>query len=124
VNFSHIPKFGILGCDTFTLSAYPIGLSESRLDSLPDPRPNALSDRINVYPALYVHTRPNHIPDSCPDQTSTYPALHGLTRPNYLTRSFSDRTSAYPIVPGHFTRLPYPAGLPSDAHSVKLSSTV
>jgi hypothetical protein len=52
--------------------------------------------------------------------TRSYPA----TLPNFLTQSFPDETSNYPIVPGHLTQLPYPAGLPSDAHSVKPSSTV
>jgi hypothetical protein len=46
---------------TFTLSAYLIALSESRPDSLPDPHLNALSNFINVYLALYVHTWPNHL---------------------------------------------------------------
>jgi hypothetical protein len=113
---------------TFTLSAYPIGLPESRPDNLPDPHPNVLFEPYSIAsmfirPYMFI---PGWItlPNSSPDQTSTYPALHGLTRPNYLNQSFPDRTSAYPIVPGHLTRLPYPVGLPSDAHSVKPSSTM
>jgi hypothetical protein len=46
------------------------------------------------------------------------------TLPDFLTQSFPDQTSNYLIVPGHLTRLPYPAGLPSDPHSFMSSSTV
>jgi hypothetical protein len=69
---------------TYPGNFYPIGLPESRPNSLPELHPSALPDRINAYPALYVHTRPN-----------------------YLTRFFS-RSDFY--LPG-FTRS-YPAGLP------------
>jgi hypothetical protein len=69
-----------------------------------------LLDRITLPDTLLIGLLP----------TRLYPA----TLPDFLTRSFLDRTSAYPIVPDHLARLPYPAGLPSDAHSIKLSSTV
>jgi hypothetical protein len=113
---------------TFTLSAYPIGLPESRPDSLPDPHPNALSEpypiaSMFIWPYMFIPGRIS-LPGSSPNWTSTYSALHGLTWPNYLNRSFPDRTSAYPIVPDHLTWLPYPVGLLSDAHSIKQSSTV
>jgi hypothetical protein len=113
---------------TFTLSAYLIDLPESCPDSLPDPYLNALSE---PYPISSMFIRPYMfipgritLPDSSPDRTSTHLAIHGLTQPNYLTRSFISRTSSYPIVPYHLNRLPYPAGLPSDAHSIKSSSIV
>jgi hypothetical protein len=80
----------------------------------------ALSDRSNVYSALYVHTRPNYFTRFF-SRSDFYLPDH--TRPPYPT-SLPDRTSNYLIVPGHLTRLPYPVGLPSDAHSVKPSSTV
>jgi hypothetical protein len=63
------------------------------------------------------------LPNSSPDRTSTYRS-YPATLPDFLTQSFPDRTSNYPIIPGHLTQLPYPAGSPSDAHSVKPSSTM
>jgi hypothetical protein len=113
---------------TFTVPAYPIGLPESRPDSLPNPHLNALSE---PYPITSMFIRPYmfipdriSLPDSSPDWTFTYPTIHGLTQSNFLTRSFLGQTSAYPIVPDHLIRLPYPTGLPSDAHSVKPFCTV
>jgi hypothetical protein len=69
----------------FNLDLLPQSSSWVYPDNLPDPHPNALSDRINVYPALYVHTWPNH-----------------------LTRFFS-RSNFY--LPDR-TRPPYPTSLP------------
>jgi hypothetical protein len=112
---------------TFTLLAYPIGLSKSHLNSLPELHPSALPDRINTYLALYVHTRPNcltrFISQSdfyLPDLTWSYPAelpysvfsqsdfcLSDCIRPPYPT-SLPDRVTL------HCTRLltqPYPITL-------------
>jgi hypothetical protein len=60
---------------TFTLSAYPIGLPESRLDSLPDPHPNALFETyliasMFIRPYMFIPGRIT-LPDSSPDRTST-----------------------------------------------------
>jgi hypothetical protein len=76
-----------------------------------------LSGLICSYPAelLYPILLPIGLPLTRPYLT---------TLPDFLTRSFLGQTSNYPIVPGHLTRLPYPVGLPSDAHSVRPSSTV
>jgi hypothetical protein len=93
---------------TFTLSAYQIGLPESCPDSLLDPHPNALYDRINVYSALYVHTWSNHLIQFfsrsdfyLPDFTRSYP-----TELPYPIFSWSDF-----YLPDR-TRPPYPTSLP------------
>jgi hypothetical protein len=102
---------------TFTLSAYLIGLPESRPNSLPELHLSALP---KPYPITSMLTRPYTfipgritLPNSSPDQTSTYPALHDLTRSNYLTQSFSRSDFYLPgLTRSYSAGLPYPILLP------------
>jgi hypothetical protein len=62
---------------TYPGNLHPIGLPESRPNSLSDLHPSALLDRINAYPALYSHTWLNHLTRFF-SRSNFY--LHGLTR--------------------------------------------
>jgi hypothetical protein len=122
---------------TFTISAYPISpdrltrISPEQLTRTPAKRlTRALPDRINAYPVLYVHTRPNYFtrffPRTffyLPSLTQSYPAelpypilllirlllnrSYPATLPDFLTQpgNTSLHPTAYPALPNQLTQL-------------------
>jgi hypothetical protein len=93
---------------TYPGNLYPIGLPESPPDNLPECLIRALSDHINVYPALYGHTQPNHISQFCSESDFYLP---GLTRsyPTKLPYLILSRSDFFLL---DHTRPPYPTSLP------------
>jgi hypothetical protein len=107
---------GQLSQVTFTVSAYLIGLPESRPNSLPDPHPSALSKPYwitSLFTRPYnrlTRSYPTSLPESHPNTLpEPYPIASMFTRPNHLTRFFSRSDIYLPsLTRSYSTELPYP----------------